>query len=201
MGVIDSAMKNIANSKRKNMEIHFICAGCHYYVHFDDLLKLFILERMKRYNIKAVMVTILEMDRWTLTTKECVKKYCLGNGDEKISVNDDLDSLFEDLQRGELPLRYHPVYEHYEQKVDTYFFPMLSKEELDMVERRDINYLRSFGALKPEKMEPSESNSRFVHSKNTRRTFSVTNPLYSKNGQNSFNQLITAETFNCCSLQ
>ena len=84
--------------------------------------------------------------------------------------------MFEDLQRGELPLRYDPVYHQKVQKVDTYFFPMLTEEELDMVERRDINYLQSFGALQPEKTEPSESNSRFVYSINTRRTFSVENP-------------------------
>ena len=57
------------------------------------------------------MVTIIHMRRYRLITIEHMENYCKGKKDEKNSVNDDLESFFEDLQNGKIP----------DNKVGTYF--------------------------------------------------------------------------------
>ena len=44
------------------------------------------------------MVTIIYMQRRYLITKEAMEKYCKGEETRKDSVNDDFESLFEDLR-------------------------------------------------------------------------------------------------------
>ena len=60
-----------------------------------QVLRSFILNGMKKHNIKSVMVTRIYLKRWELITKEKMESYCKGEEREKDSVNDDLDSLFE----------------------------------------------------------------------------------------------------------
>ena len=43
------------------------------------------------------------MDRYELITKEGMESYCKGEEDRKDSVNDDLESLFEDFRLGKEP--------------------------------------------------------------------------------------------------
>ena len=50
------------------------------------------------------------------------------------SINDDLDSLFEDLRLGKKP----------KTRVTTYYLPQLTEEEIDLVERRDENFMNTF---------------------------------------------------------
>ena len=103
----------------------------------------------------------------------------------KDSVNDDLESLFEDLRLGK-----HPAYE-----VDTYFLPKLTEEEMKLVEQKDTNYLQTFfeeyNGRNPDVPEAemllSESDSKFLKGWGYRRTFTI---------ENSSEQNI----FKCCNL-
>ena len=155
------------------MEIHFIYAGRSYYWR-QNRLRSFILKGMKKYNIHKVMVTIKTMWREHLITKEEVQNYCNGIMFEKKSVNDDLEKLFEDIQLGKEPDDY----------VVTYFLPKLTKEELDLVKRKDEDFMKTFSFLDADvdkaKMMLSESGSKFVRGFGRRKTFTIKNPLPEK---------------------
>ena len=170
MKIIDSALRTNSKKKTKGLETHFVFAS-HYYHFRENPMRSFILDGMKKYKIKSVMVTIFDMRRWKLITKEAMENYCKGKESEKNSVNDDLESLFEDLRLGKQPLEFCP----------TYFLPKLTKEELKAVERKDPTYLETFelagNADMPEaQMKLSESDSKFVKAYGSRKTFTINNP-------------------------
>ena len=139
---------------------------------------------MEKYKIKSVMVTIISLERWKLITKEAMEDYCKGEEAEKVSVNDDLESFFEDLRLGKEPPH---------QSVFTYFLPKLTEEEMELVERKDTSYLQTFynwklrhispdvtgfqppcyRPLKEAKTKLSESDSKFVQGIGRRRTFTI----------------------------
>ena len=105
--VIDSAFKRVVESSKnlswfqlENIEIHFVYAGNYYFGTSEHRLGQFIVEGMTKYKIKKVMVTQICMSRLELITKEKVDDYCNGKMFEKESVNDDLESFFEDLRFG-----------------------------------------------------------------------------------------------------
>ena len=116
------------------------------------------------------MVTSISLYRWNLITRENIESYCKGEGWEKDSVNDDLESLFENIKLRKVPN---------EEPVDTYFLPKLTEEELALVERRDKNYLQTFGASNPDvdetEMMLSKSDSKYVEGFSRRRTFVIKN--------------------------
>ena len=85
---------------------------------------------MKKHKIKSVMLTSICLERGELITKEKMESYCKGKKSEKDSVNDDLESLFENIRLGKEP----------DDCVWTYFLPKLTEEELELVERRDTSY-------------------------------------------------------------
>ena len=127
---------------------------------------------MKKYKIKKVMVTIIYMWRHKLITKERMEKFCKGEDVwRKDSVNDDLESLFEDLRLGKEPDEY----------VFTYFLPKLTEEEMKLVEQKDKNYLQTFidgyFARNPDVPEAemllSESDSKFLKGHGYRKTFTI----------------------------
>ena len=103
-----------------------------------------------------------------------MEKYC--KGEEKIpyleetykdSVNDDLESFFEDLRLGKEP----------DEHVWTYFLPKLTEEEMELVEQKDTNYFQTFYEDDPDVPEAemllSESDSKYVKGWNHRRTFTI----------------------------
>ena len=150
------------------MVIHIVYAGRGLY----DSRVSFILERMEKYKIRLVMVTIISMYRWHLVTKEKMENYCLGKEDRKKSVNDDLESLFEHLQHNEKAKGF----------ISTYFLPKLTPEELELVSRKDSNYMETFIRLfdsdvEEIEMKLSESNAKFVIVRSARRTITLENPL------------------------
>ena len=63
--VFDSAFKCIVKSKTDNLNIHFVYAGSYYRKH-EDTLRSLILDRMKKYKIAEVMVTIICMSKRNL---------------------------------------------------------------------------------------------------------------------------------------
>ena len=126
---------------------------------------------MKKYEIKKVMVTRINMWRYNLITKEAMEKYTKGEEDKKDSVNDDLESFFEDLRLGKEP----------DEQVRTYFLPKLTAEEMKLVEQKDTNYLQTFyegyWGRNPDVPEAemllSESDSKFLYGEGYRETFTI----------------------------
>ena len=111
------------------------------------------------------------MSRHDLITKEKMENYCKGNDDfSKLSVNDDLESLFEDIRLGQEPV----------DEVSAYFLPKLTKKELELVEIKDASYLETFVWSNPDvseaEMKLSESDSKFVRGWCSRTTFTIENP-------------------------
>ena len=118
---------------------------------------------MKKFKMKTVTVTILCMERVRLMHQEDMEKFTRGiertfRGMEGFdSVNDDLESLF-----GDFRLEKEPSIAKL-----TYFSPKLTEEELALVERKDLNYMKTFREGKdadlPEpEMKMSKSDSKFV---------------------------------------
>jgi len=168
--VVDSALRTNSNIEAKELKTHIVYAG-EYYYHNEDRLKSFILQGLKKFKIKSVMMTIIHMHRYGLITKEVMENYYKGEKYEKTSVNDDLESFFEDLRLGKEPNEY----------VKTYFLPKLTEEEMALVERKDPIYLGTFQTsfqnpdVKEAEMTLSESNSKFVYGWGRRRTFTIEN--------------------------
>lgn len=81
------------------------------------------------------MWTSISIFRWKPITNKDNMDFCLGKyGFRKESINDDLEALFEDLRLGKIT----------DLKASTYFLPKLSKEEIDLIARKDQNYLATF---------------------------------------------------------
>ena len=178
--ILDSALQKISENGVIELKIHFIYAG-DYYKSNDSYYgaRSFILNEMKKYKIQSVMMTMLHMHRKCLITKEKMEKYYNEEfeWDGKYSVNDDLESLFEDLRFGKQPD---------EKSVAAYFLPKLTKEELELVERRDTSYLQTLYAgrfgikldypdVDETEMMLSESDSKYVRGFSQRRTFVIEN--------------------------
>ena len=135
--------------------------------------------KMKKYGIKEAMVTIIQMWRWHLITKEKMEDYYKGKeedkwtGDDKESVHDDLDSFFDKLQNGWWE----------EEEVITYFIPKLTEKEKKLVEEKDKDHLMSYmwhaDGMDPDvskkEMDESESKSKFVRGICWRRTLILNN--------------------------
>ena len=115
------------------------------------------------------MVTMIYMRRRRLITKEAMEKYTKGEEWRKDSVNDDLESLFENIRLGKEP----------DEHVQTYFLPKLTEKELELVERRDTNYLQTFRWSFPDvdetEMMLSDSDSKYLRGYSFRRTFVIKN--------------------------
>ena len=175
--LIRSAFRKVAENKEENLKIHFVYAGT-YYQHRQNQLKDFILKGMKIHGIKSVMITFIDMHREKLITKEEMEITCAGKANLQIpvkdSVNDDLESMFEDIRLGKQPVSF----------AETYFLPKLTKEELKLVGIKDPMYLKTFLWTNKFSEDPdvnqieiklSESNSKFVSAFCPRRTFILEN--------------------------
>ena len=115
------------------------------------------------------MVTSIYLNRERLITKEKMESYCKEEEYEKDSVNDDLESLFENIRLGKKP----------DEEVVTYFLPKLTEKELELVERRDTSYLETFITFNPDieeaEMMLSESESKYLKGSSRRKTFVIKN--------------------------
>ena len=101
-----------------------------------------------------------------------MESYCKGEWGEwlKDSVNDDLESLFENIRLGKEP----------NEDVGAYFLPKLTKEDLELIERRDTSYLETFrwgnhADVDETEMMLSESDSKYVFGFSSRRTYVIEN--------------------------
>ena len=119
------------------------------------------------------MLSIIYMKKNKIITKEKMISYCKGeNESHKISINDDLESMFEDLTLGERP----------SYSSQTYFLPKLTEHEMALTDMADRNYFQTFydgiyGAQNPDvdedEMRMSESKSKFIHGDCQRKTYRV----------------------------
>ena len=139
---------------------------------FQHSLESFIQKGMKKYKMEPVILTNINMIRRNLITQENMVDYCNGKRDEKNSINDDLELLF-DLNV------FHPYFLQTMEDVQTYFLPRLTEEELELVERRNTSYLRTFFSGNPAVDETgtmlSESDSKYVLGRSRRKTFGIEN--------------------------
>ena len=131
------------------------------------------------------MMTINRMQRERLITKEQMENYCKGFEKEKLSVNDDLETLFQNIQLGKEP----------DDFVKNYFLPRLAEHELELVERKDEDFMKTFDeTMNPDvyksEMAASESDSKYVRGFGYRKTLTLKNSSNSKQ-----------KVFRCCSLQ
>ena len=156
--------------KTKSLKTHFIVVAGYNDDLYKEQCRSMFLEGMKKCDIKKVMVTFISMWRRKLITKEKMENYCKGIKDEKESVNDDLESFFEDIRHGEEP----------DDRVWSYFFPKLTEKEMKLIDRKDQDYLKTFLRSNPDvekaEMLASESNSKFVQAFCLRKTFTIENP-------------------------
>ena len=136
------------------------------------------------------MLTIIDMQRTRLITKEKMESYTKGKEDVKESINDDLESLFEDLRLGIKP----------QDLIQTYFLPKLTEEELKLSDEKDTIhkeiFLESFTSREPDvdkaEMIASKSRSKFVLGLGWRETFTI---------ENQTSEIEPIKTSSSCSLQ
>ena len=167
--VIDSAFKKIIESKRGNMRIHFVYDVDNFYSP-HNIFKPLIRKGIEKYKIKKVMVTIINMWRDRLITKEKMENYCKGKEVVKISVNDDLETLFEDIQLGKKP----------DEFIEPYFLPKLTEHELELVEQKDEAFMKTLYVEMEAHAHGCEisafkSDSKYVHGWGHRKTFTIEN--------------------------
>ena len=179
--IIDNAFQKIIRNKTSDLQPHIIYAGSHY-GHYHNLpnsrLISFIREGMTKYKMRSIMVTQIHMAKRHLITKERFNKFCSGKEIEKLSINDDFESLLNDLRVGEEPD---------DEQIWSYFLPKLTEEELDLVEKKDFNYMSNFdlwikcadktrGEMKPLfelKSESKDWESKFAFVECERQTFMI----------------------------
>ena len=89
---------------------------------------------MEKHNIKLLTVTMVCLWRTKLITKEKMESYCLGKESLIESINDNLESFIDEIQRNDVSNSF----------VETYFLPKLTKNEMRLLEHKDTNYLKSF---------------------------------------------------------
>ena len=153
-----------------DMMSHFIY--CDSYGFGFEILKEIILETMRKYGIQSSILTMLHMYRRNLITKEKSKQAAEGklkNDPDwkkyKGSINDDLDSLVNNLQNSE---------KTDSEEVLSFFTPKLTKEELELVERDNYEHMKTYIVYRPdvdvEKMRKSDSMDKYVHTRCIRST-------------------------------
>ena len=109
------------------METHFIYADNQNEGVETNWLQHFFLKSMQKYHIRSAMVTTVNMKRVQLVTKEKMERLLHGNdwsfilydGPQILSINDDLDIIFEDIRLGIRPIP----------KVESKCFPMLTEKK------------------------------------------------------------------------
>ena len=178
---IESAFQNISEREVKDLEPHFVYAGEYhlYSIHeSDNPLQTSLLKLMKKYQIESVILTIIYMEKEQLVTKETMESYYKGDHSPRnISVNDDLERLFQDLQLGKEP----------SDDAIAYYLPKLTVDEMALVEKKDRTYFQIFftGVYPPnwnhskkpdvddDEMKMSESRSKFILAKSHRKSFKL----------------------------
>jgi len=132
---------------------------------------------MREYGIQSSIFTTLRMFRRNLITKEKSKQAAEGklknDPDWKYyegSINDDLDSFINNLQNSN---------EMEDEKVESFFLPKLTKEELKLVEEKNEEHIMSYSSfldadVDVEEMNESDSKDKYLHCECQRTTAHLT---------------------------
>ena len=189
----ESAFKKLVEYRADGYEPHFVYASewykyrnldiDHYYGLSNDTGSSF-RGLMEKYQFKSVMATTLFMQQINLITKERMKSYCFEEDPRlKKSVNDDLEKLFEDLKFGKIPVYFLDRTFVFHDRVDTYFLPQLTENEMTLIEQKDHSYFQCFyngvfGEKKNpdvnvEEMKMSDSRSKFNFTECRRTTYRI----------------------------
>ena len=146
---------------------HFIY--CYIYSFCFKQLKKLILSRMKIYGIQSSILTGLQMYRRELVTKEKSKEAYEGKLKNEYlwegyegSINDDLESFFNNLQE------ISNLEEIKAEEVESFFLPKLTKEELKLVEEKNREHMMTYwykwnADVDQEEMKKSDSKDKYVH--------------------------------------
>ena len=164
---ISSALQKNNENVAEELQIHFVYAGSYNHsYYYEDRLRSLILNGMKKHKIQSVMMTSIYLKRLEIITKQEMESFCQGEKNVEDSVNDDLESLFENIR----------LEKELDERVVTYFLPKLTEEQLELVERRDTNYFKTFAwDVSQTQMMLSESDTKYVRGWSWRRTFVIEN--------------------------
>ena len=189
-----SALRRAAKSNINKLNTHIIYAGQH---NLDLAWDSDVLQRIVDTDLNHdLTMTFIYMYRDLLITKEKVNRICTGKsyrqkdhetptgGDTyKDSVADDLELLFEDIKLGKSPLSI----------AWTYYAPELTLKEMDLVDKKDPDYFRTFKWLNnadviETEMNLSTSTSKYVSAYCRRRTIEI-KPNQESNANRKSNSL------------
>ena len=133
-------------ARKEDLTVHFIVADMYYSKNKIELEKLMI-KYMEKYRIKYVVMTLIYMRKHGLITKKTRDDYCKGIMNRyQESVNDDLESFL-----GEIRLDPQARF------AETYFLPQLSEEEMDLIQKEEPDYLKTFTYWDPDIQSLSNS--------------------------------------------
>ena len=213
--IIDDGVKSIFQSRavpgNDSLVPHFVYCGDQN-ENFENSRQIFV-EKMMKFEISSALLTRLCMIRKNLVTKETIEKAYEGKliapnsllravpddtnvkypvkypdilagswqldndwENQKGSMNDDLEQFFMALQRGEIN----------EECIVSFFTPMLTEEELKLIEDRDKNYLDTFldhvlTGKSPDifemEMKLSKSESKYLHAICYRNTIPISTDI------------------------
>ena len=133
---------------------------------------------MEKYGIKSSILTVLQMRRSYLITKEKSKLAAEGKLKNDLhwrlfegSIYEDLDSFIDNFQNSN---------EVVDEEVWSFFLPKLTKEELKLVEEKNEEHLRTYSLeiyadVGVKEMEKSDSKDKYVHSVCLRQTVHLLN--------------------------
>ena len=137
----DFAFKNAIPKWIQENNYHVIYAGFNFISQYGkpENMYLVIYDIMKDLNLRSLTFTMIFMDRSHIVTKKVMKDYYKGQyqdmrGFDKLSVQDDLDDFYDQAKT------FHFV----DSSAGMFFLPMLTDEELILLENKDENYLRLY---------------------------------------------------------
>ena len=211
--MIDSALQKAVGNNSNGLDFHVINVGHRFNYCVENSLR----KVLQKYKLESVLVTTLYMYKDLLISKETMEHICTGKAYRQIqhrdedgvqfgytnryedSVNDDLESFFEDLRLGRQPTNWNW----------TYFLPELTQDELKLVEEKNKNYFETFvwstnPDVDEDEMKLSTSSSKYVSGYCRRKTFKITTfqdmddpDIYETNVENSD----IDDRKNCCACQ
>ena len=167
----DAGLKFFSDLGYNDLTPHFIfCQRYFRYPEMKEMLKKKkkMLKKMKKYGIPSLVLTALEMYRRCLITKEKQKQAYKGKlkndndwGFYEGSINDDLESFFNNLQN---------FNDLKEEEVISFFLPKLTQDELKLVEKQDKTHLNTYSNqingrnpdVDEEEMKKSDSKDKYL---------------------------------------
>ena len=190
--MIDSALQKAVGNNSNGLDFHVINVGHRFNYFVENSLR----EGIQKYELDSILVTTLYMFKDLLISKEKMDHICTGKAYRQIqdrhedeehlgdtnrceeSVNDDLESFFENLRIGLQPNFFRFNYWNW-----THFLPKLTQDELKLVEEKNKDYFQTFlwstnPDVDEDEMKSSSSSSKFVSGYCRRKTFRIKNPTF-----------------------